>query len=607
MNNVFILLVFLFNLSSIAQNNRILVDGNFSDWGNFTHAYSDLLNDQNSGDVDFGKLWITNDNTYLFFRLEVGEKLNLQNDSAVELFIDTDNDTETGLSVSGIGAELKYRLGSRSGNVKLGGNNYFINHADISLVTFPTVASSQFEIAINLNSIIDGQSLFSGNTFKFLIKDNSSGNDQIPNSGETISYTLIDFISSPLPEYSLKKQENEYVRILSYNILRDSLFNPVFRENYERILQAIDPEIIGFQEIYNHTSLETAELIESMLPSESSQTWYHSKVIDLIPSNAYNTDLIVVSRFPIKASFRIPGFRTAEDRANFAVIVDLRPKYNSDLLFINAHPPSSSYNDRIRQQEIDEIMAFIRDAKEVGGELNLEPETPIIIVGDMNFVGSATQQHTLITGDIVENFEYGDDFTPDWDGSNFSDLIPYTTNLPMAFTWYDEKSDYSAGRLDYIVYSSSVLESKNSFVLFTPAMNSDSLSKYNLEAQDVVLASDHLPLVVDFQFSNLTDIGTEFGDNLINEFRLDQNYPNPFNPNTTIEYRFSSKVKYEKIKVNLEIYDIVGRKLATLVNQNQKPDKYLINFNGSNLSSGIYYYRLQLGDRIETKKMVILK
>ena len=99
-------------------------------------------------------------------------------------------------------------------------------------------------------------------------------------------------------------------------------------------------------------------------------------------------------------------------------------------------------------------------------------------------------------------------------------------------------------------------------------------------------------------------------------FELKQNYPNPFNPATTIKYsipvvdaNFASSTRGNENfhSVQLKIYDILGREVATLVNQKQKPGSYKIIFDASALSSGIYFYKLQSGSFIETKKMVLIR
>lgn len=86
------------------------------------------------------------------------------------------------------------------------------------------------------------------------------------------------------------------------------------------------------------------------------------------------------------------------------------------------------------------------------------------------------------------------------------------------------------------------------------------------------------------------------------EYELHDNYPNPFNPVTSIKYSlpFDSKV-------SIKIFDVIGREIATLVNDNQKAGYYSVDFNASNLSSGIYFYRMIAGDFVAIKKMVLVK
>jgi hypothetical protein len=88
---------------------------------------------------------------------------------------------------------------------------------------------------------------------------------------------------------------------------------------------------------------------------------------------------------------------------------------------------------------------------------------------------------------------------------------------------------------------------------------------------------------------------------------LHQNYPNPFNPTTNIEYSIPSNVKLETSNINLKIYDVLGREIKTLVNEIQKPGNYKIQFDGSNLSSGVYYYRIKYDSFVQTRKMLLLK
>lgn len=103
-------------------------------------------------------------------------------------------------------------------------------------------------------------------------------------------------------------------------------------------------------------------------------------------------------------------------------------------------------------------------------------------------------------------------------------------------------------------------------------------------------------------------VGLEIiGNELPKEFALHQNYPNPFNPNTVISYQLPVTGN-----VSLKIYDILGNEVATLVNEEQQPGVYEVEFNVAQVSrpgitSGVYFYKLKVGSFIETKKMILLK
>ncbi|NOX66748.1 MAG: T9SS type A sorting domain-containing protein, partial [Chlorobi bacterium] len=111
-----------------------------------------------------------------------------------------------------------------------------------------------------------------------------------------------------------------------------------------------------------------------------------------------------------------------------------------------------------------------------------------------------------------------------------------------------------------------------------------------------------------FEISTIaTDVEKDRSENLPKKFVLYQNYPNPFNPSTTIKYQIPSNVKSETSNTKLIVYDILGREVATLVNEKQKPGNYEIVFNASNLPSGIYFYSMHAGEFNSVKKMILLK
>jgi subtilisin-like proprotein convertase family protein len=89
---------------------------------------------------------------------------------------------------------------------------------------------------------------------------------------------------------------------------------------------------------------------------------------------------------------------------------------------------------------------------------------------------------------------------------------------------------------------------------------------------------------------------------IIQDFELHQNYPNPFNPSTTIKWQMP-----ESGNVTLKIYDVLGREVITLVNEELSAGKHDVTFDASQFSSGVYFYQLKAGDFIEIKKMILIK
>ncbi|HUV29634.1 MAG TPA: T9SS type A sorting domain-containing protein [Acidobacteriota bacterium] len=103
------------------------------------------------------------------------------------------------------------------------------------------------------------------------------------------------------------------------------------------------------------------------------------------------------------------------------------------------------------------------------------------------------------------------------------------------------------------------------------------------------------------------DVEDEYGDALPYRFELSQNYPNPFNPATTIEYSLRKRGH-----VTIDVFNVLGQKVRTLVNREEPAGSYTITWNGTDtngksVATGLYFYRFQAGDHVETKKMLLLK
>jgi hypothetical protein len=103
-----------------------------------------------------------------------------------------------------------------------------------------------------------------------------------------------------------------------------------------------------------------------------------------------------------------------------------------------------------------------------------------------------------------------------------------------------------------------------------------------------------------YKFSE--EVLVENSTKLPKEFNLSQNYPNPFNPSTKIEFKLP-----HKSFVTLKVFDVLGNEIATLVNEEKPSGSYEVEFDASKLPSGIYFYRIQAGSFVETKKMLLLR
>jgi len=567
--------LFLFELSA---QERIILDESFDDWSDVPVAHTDASGD-GSG-VDFGQLWLANDDDFFFFRIEVGNEINIQNQQEVIFFVDTDNNSSTGTSFNGIGAELVFNLGDRNGayynsNGQLVDN---LQHEDIELITSPTVSSDEFEIAVNRNIIVNGSPLFPNDNIKFAMANNGFSGDLIPNSGG-ISYTFTDDNLDQLPSYAISKPEST-MRIMSYNGLFDNIFEDDNRSQLTRILNAVDPDLIGFQEIYDYSAFQTKNIVDDVIPAQNTDDWYAAKV---------NPDVICVSKYPIEASSTIAGGGSGS-AGNGAFLLSLG---ESKMLFIVAHLPCCN-NDEDRQQEVDAIMAFIRTAKSGNGPIPITQDTPIVITGDMNLVGDSQQVATFLTGDIVFSGLYGSDFAPDWDGSDFEDAKPRVTDQPFTYTWNDNFSSFFPGRLDYLIYSGSVMNLENSFSLFTKKMTIEELQDNGLQSNDTNI-SDHLPIVADFEL-----LVTSTSDVSKSLFDL-KAFPNPTQEELFVQFDWTGAAD---IQLDLTSLDgkLVQRLKGSAIEGNNS-----FNMNVKDLARGQYILTLSIDNELVTSSTVSVK
>jgi endonuclease/exonuclease/phosphatase family metal-dependent hydrolase len=309
----------------------------------------------------------------------------------------------------------------------------------------------------------------------------------------------------------LSKQSDPFqLRVMSWNVWRNSIFKTGEKrqESFERIIRAVQPDVICLQEVAAAKAGDLSELMDRLLPLEGSQHWHvHS---------ASNTDLIIASRYPLRRreyEYVIPVKAIHPDfhLGQIMCMVDLPDsRILPDLYLMTAHFLSGP-NLEARQKQADSIVSKLRHLRQKNHPDTLPAGTPIIILGDLNVYSSTPDdptQHlsTLLTGNIVDEAEFGADLLPDWDGTYLAEVKPRHNSREKAwYTWRDDNKQFAPGALDRVIYTDSVLGVQNSFVLNTTAMSSSELNQSGLLAEDVLRSAkpgdfDHLPLVTDFVF-----------------------------------------------------------------------------------------------------------
>ncbi len=151
--------------------------------------------------------------------------------------------------------------------------------------------------------------------------------------------------------------------------------------------------------------------------------------------------------------------------------------------------------------------------------------------------------------------------------------------------------------------------SRSSFVI----RNSSSMATVRQDGKRIIFNSDWnifdsgdvkdeiLSYIVEYrQITDVKDIDGHSVDEM--KFKLSQNYPNPFNPTTTIDFTLTKEGM-----TKLVVYNILGQEVKVLLNENMQAGLYSVPFSGSNLSSGVYFYKLQSNNQVEVKKMLLLK
>src|SRR3990172_2424902 len=304
------------------------------------------------------------------------------------------------------------------------------------------------------------------------------------------------------------------IRVMTYNVNWDSIFPDDDPQNHDlrafnrvdafrRILRATRPDVVCLQEINSsRRARDLGDFLEQALGSSGEDEW---QVVNV-------RDDVIATRFGLMENgFELVSENVMPSLDQAAALIDLPDTEfgASDLYLICSHFKSGGDMGDIllRGRQADVIMAHVRDFETQGGNLDLPAGTPFVILGDFNAYDTDPALHirTLIQGDIYNERNYGVDLQPDWDGTALEDAIPSHNRQGVYFyTWRNDSEPFKPSALDRVIFSDSVLQLQNAFVLNTTTLSDEALADSGLLREDVLLDLqkgnyDHLPVVVDFR------------------------------------------------------------------------------------------------------------
>ncbi len=576
------LFLFLFLAHPGRAQERVIIDGAFRDWAGAPVAVKDPVGDAGASGIDFTDLALRCDSERVYIAFTLASEVLLQEDNAITLHIDTDANATTGTTVGGLGAELSWTFGDRQGRFFAKSGPVTVKHAAIALHSLPTMMAARFEMSLSRSATIQGAPLFPpGRGIRVQLVDATAEGDRMPDANGWLELDMTPEDLPPLPHIDTDRRPGT-VRLMNWNILQDGLLNATRRPIIARILAALAPDIISFQECFKTQASAVRDFLTAALPPAPGRVW---SAVRVDSGNVLATTCTIERSTPILQRYR-----------ETASLVTIDPVRGHRLLVISAHLRCCDADDD-RQLEADATIAFLRDMKLTGAAFPVPMNTPIVILGDFNLVGSPQQLTTLLTGEIVNTARFGASAPPDWGGRPLINLVARHVSTPYAYTWYEATNTYASGKLDYVLHSHDGMQPVNAFVFQTDDLTTEALARMGLNAGDSQTASDHLPNVIDLDMSAPAAIPDPPA---VPAFSIIGNHPNPFLGATTV--RVSSLRSADAV---LTVSSLDGRIVVRNPALHLEPGIQDIPVVLHGIARGVLIVELRVGDRVATAMMLV--
>ena len=466
---LFVLVWVLLAVTLAAANppSPLLLDGFFDDWSGIP-----LVRDPGGAGADGINLdsvaVLAADSVIAVHFTDRAETI-LQGNNSIRLLADLDNNPATGMPVDGAGVDLVWSFGKRSGVLySANGEERVIGTEDINLVTMPSMSSSEFEIGFRRNFV-------PGSTLRLRLESTAKNGDSLPDRG-FVDVPIVE--SEPLPPLSLEKQDPNHLRLMLWNVWDDHYRHQP--ESFTRIIRAANPDVMILVDASAGAG-EIKEKVEEWLPNSPTGFWN---------VRHQGEDVAVASPWPILNGWDIPGMPRAG-----LFLVQFPEPFTGRILIAAIHPICCS-NDSIRQQQVDALLAFIRDAYTSGGELSVDPSIPLLIIGDTNLVGWRSQYFGYTLGRIHDEKTFGSSFNTNGPFP-LTDIRSRHPEAPYAYSWRDDSTAFGPARIDLLFLPTKRLGIGTNYFLDTRTLSAATRERYGLKWEDNLNASDHIPHIVD--------------------------------------------------------------------------------------------------------------
>jgi len=384
--------------------------------------------------------------------------------------------------------------------------------------------------------------------------------------------------------------------IMSYNLLNypgstSSIRNPYFTT----VLSNTQPDILVVQEITSQSGVN--EFLSDVLQQVSSDYVVGTFI------NGPDTDNAIFFKTSLFTFIANNPIQTALRDINEFILVHNTSGDTVRIYSLHLKASQGSDNEQKRAAEVDSLRK-VTDALPQGAYY--------IVVGDFNTYSSQEPAYQKLLNQTNSGYFLDPIDSPgNWHNNIFFASIH--TQSPRTRQFGGGANGGMDDRFDMLLTSQSIIDSGGiSYILdsyttygndgnhFNDSINAPPNTAVGQEIADAIhYSSDHLPLFAAFNFDAPVSVDTEIA---LTEFVLYQNYPNPFNPTTKIKYQLPS-LSF----VTLKVYDILGNEVAVLVNEEKQSGFYEAEFKSINLVSGVYFYKIQAGSFVQTKKMLLLK